>query len=277
METIFCRNCGQANLPVETACTKCGLNLSQIKNSIPVQNFNKPIGNTPNSTGPNSNPKKNNNLLWILGGVGALVLIGGFLVIVIAAGFFFYAKSGNDDISSNYPVSEKNQNKKPDDVETTKKNDDLSINFPDSTDTKVTEQTLIEYLNKRKDVGSFKHISASSQSSLNLPAKMFVLSEASAFSSYMNTKENSEPLILFMGAYNSIKTAKADFNLTLSNVRKNGASNIKTTAKNGGDAATFSNRGQEMLLTCNSKVCFLFSARSNSALLQFIESFEKKE
>jgi uncharacterized membrane protein YvbJ len=280
METLFCRNCGQANLPSETACTKCGLNLgrtnniNQVQNSFgSVQNPDKPVASTSKAI-----PKKNNNLLWILGGAGALVLIGGFFIIVIAAGFFFYTKSGNDEIASNYPISEENQNKNSSETNSTKKDNDISLDFPESnTDTKITDATVVEYLNKRKNVGSFKHISASSQTTLNLPAKMFVLSEASAFSSYMNTSANSEPLILFMGVYDSVKSTKADFNLTLGNVRKNGAKNIKTSSKNGGDAASFSNRGQEMLLTCKSKVCMLFSAKSGTALLEFIESFEKKE
>ena len=289
MGTIFCKNCGQANSSFEYSCTKCGLNLG---NPSPNLSNKSPFGaseddpyktivvgqndidqaiNTASSTQTptNNTAKKSNKLYWILGGVGALVLVGGFLLVALIGGIYLYSSGGDEEIARDYP-----RNEEPENPPAGREKDDTPSDFPGS-DGELTDAKVVEFLDKRKNIGSFKLISANTQDTLKLPTKVFVLSEASAYSTYLSNR-GKNAVVVFMGVYNSAKTSKSDYDLTIRNIKTNGSKNVKTASEDGNNVATFSNKGQNMMLTCRDKVCFMISSNKADALKDFVENFVKE-
>lgn len=111
MQNQFCKNCGQANLPNSSTCTKCGNPLNK--------GTNNPFGanNVASSTPP---PKKKSNMIfWVAGIVVVLLVLFVGLVGIAGIGGYFYFTS-QEKVEREYPGRDPKQ----DDDKPTKDDDE---------------------------------------------------------------------------------------------------------------------------------------------------------
>lgn len=157
MHNQFCKNCGQANFPDASRCSKCGSNLTgasaQAQTPPP-----SPQSAPPNlkASGSPETSKKSSNKFLIIGGIAAVfILILGFIGVIAGIGGYFYLTSnGTDEPSVQNQTVPENSALPAVDLETNK---EVSENEPDSPPSgTMTDAKLEGYMkNDRRTVGSY--------------------------------------------------------------------------------------------------------------------------
>lgn len=234
MNTKICTACGQTNFPGADFCSNCQFTFSQTAN------------NTGGKT-PAAKQEKSNKMLWILGGVGALVFVGGFLIVALVGGIYYFAGSANEVVETTKVESDSDTNtKKIADTRTddNKKDDKTNV----SGDWKNTIET------KHSNLGKFK---LQSVSKIEEKKKMiFRESSDEAFALYSTSDKNPLEILFSVANFSTISDAKADVAAIKSKIKstKNGKI-IKESKLSDGVIISYRKNKLIGILDCKDKVC----------------------
>lgn len=260
METKFCRTCGQANLPNEQICVKCGLNLGQSVDRNQTQNpfadnedpyktiavgQQEPFKTSSNSAQPEKDSKgSNGKFLWILGGIGAFVFIGGFLIVALAAGIYFYSNNKTEIVKESNTTSEEKSDEKTKSEEKEDKSDPVLV--------KMTDQNIYQHINEKlKILGVYRLGKAGTPKK-----KTFAGSNAEQYGLYFPKNDRKEFVIFSMATFTSTQKAKEYVAEKATTVKNSGGEIISHSNKSKGDILLFNEKGNGgQIIDCNEGVC----------------------
>lgn len=267
MNNKICKGCGQANHPAAAVCTNCGLNLPQV-NSNPfaaeddplktiavgqnqMPNFSTPIQNEPKPE------KKSSKMLWILGGVGALVLIGGFLIVALGAGVYFY-QSGSETVEVTSTPAEEKSEKAKDSGETKKDDDDDEPEKDSQKDeadpvlVKMTDGDINKHIEgKLSNLGVYKLAKSGTPKK-----KTFESSNAEQYGLYVPKNDRKEFVLFSMATFPSVRQAKDFVADKAAQIKSEGGKIITHTDKEKSDVLLYNEKkagGQ--IIDCKDGVC----------------------
>lgn len=259
MNTIFCKNCGQANLSNTYDCTKCGMKLEQAGNN--------PGGQKSAAATTSTTPSKsggNKLYYWILGGVGALVLLFGFFVVALAAGIYIY--TGQDETVFENTNTESNS-----DVKTDKKQVDNKSKDTDnkSVTAKNLENEDLESFIKTnyQNIGNFKLQSVSDVGTKD--KKVFRGSNDEAFAIYSSDEKNPLEILFSLANFKTISDAKVDVAAIKIKTIVNKGKIIKENKLKDGVIITYREKNLIGILDCKNKVCVRVIGADNNKVADF--------
>ncbi|MEZ5428133.1 MAG: hypothetical protein R2747_17810 [Pyrinomonadaceae bacterium] len=255
MDQKICRTCGQTNLPNETSCIKCGLNLGGAREEKTGGRAELPRTVVVGSGAGQNNPaagrasaqtadRSNKKLLLILGGVGLLGVIGVFLLAVLGVGIYFYSR-GQSEVAKQPPVANR---------ETTEpeKRDSPDTQERDEVLVKMTDDDINKHINEKlKRLGVYTLAKAGTPKK-----KTFEGSNAEQYGLYFPKNERKEFVILSMATFESVKEAKQFVAEKAARIKKEGGKVIKHDDRADGDILMFNEKGTGgHIMDCNKGVC----------------------
>jgi hypothetical protein len=234
MQNQFCKNCGQANFPNATTCTKCGNSLSQIVNNQFSSSNQPPV-----------KEKKSNKMFWIIGIVAVLLIFFVGLIGIAGIGGYLYF-SNQDEVVRDYPKTDKDETPKDEtdkgdkgDKGDNSGDDDGSplsdIKFPATTgddgmgdsqsggNAKITNAQLLAFFSQQKaTVGSFRLDKVSTiDGTATFPSRI-----AGVEAKYSS---GSKKITHNFAAYDSNTSLKEDFELYRQFAKKSGGKITNST------------------------------------------------
>lgn len=194
MDLNFCKNCGQANLPNTSDCTKCGTKLAPI-NDNPFAPKSAAA-----ATSPNAQKAGNTKLYWILGIVGAVILLGGFFVVALAAGIYFYSSQNETAIENPKPKPNPNTTKEKPATDT--ENVSPKTTILGDLASKAKDTSLKDYIEVNyKNIGEFKMQTVSDIEVKE--KKVFRSSDDESFAIYSSDEKNPLQILFSVAKFNT--------------------------------------------------------------------------
>lgn len=289
METQFCRTCGQANLTNETVCSKCGLNIGRTNQNAPGKNpfvadddiyktiivgqqEVKNVQPSANLTQPIAN-KSNKKMLWIIGGIGALVLFGGFLIIALAGGIYFYSASQTETTKSTKPlIDDKNdrENSAPPKNEQNSTNDEET----DAVLSQMKDEDINKHINsKLNPLGTYRLGKTGTPKE-----KYFVGSNAEQYGIYFPKNAKKDFVLFSMATFTSNRKAKEYVSGKANQIVKNGGKIISHTDKAASDILLFNEKetgGQ--IIDCKDGICINITATTPKDTTGFYKAYYSRK
>ena len=277
MNNKFCKNCGQANLPNEKMCRKCGLNLPEMNSGIeddPLKTIavggneiRDAIGSVKTESAKKDTSKGSNKMLyWVLGGVGALILVSGFFIVALSAGIIIYA-SGEKDKTESVKTDDE---RKPlrEDEEKNESEKETETEFVNYTDASI-EDFLTKY---KKRVGRFKL-----STTVSPKKKYFIGSNAEQVAVYTRGGRKKGGVIINLATFETIEGAKRFVENKLERLEESGGKVAKHTDEKRKDSVIFNeNGGGGEILECSEGLCIVIGGTSTENVADFYRAFFKK-
>ena len=293
MQNQFCKNCGQANFPNATTCTKCGQALAQPGTDRAAHQSEPPptmMGDAPFSPQQQNPPEKKSKMMyWIIGGVAVFLVLAVGAVLLAAVGIFIYTNSGSDEVASNDTnVERKSDDPKdygndrdtgPDDSRDTRTGDsdnpldDISfpsgkdVDFGDDTASTVTNASLLKFfLQKKSKVGRFNLVKATTSDDKTV----FPNRDAGIQAEY---KSGRVKITHRVAIYRSLDAARGDIATYRRGIRQAGA-RIRSSKE---DQVIFTLKGLVYLAFYNPQGgLHEISSRNGNSIVRYYNSYFKQ-